>query len=305
MVQAQNTKKIRIETPEQGLEILNKSGLEISVDGFGAWSHSKLSTLRKCPLKFYLQYILKVKRDAEASPMITHVGKASHRIIEIALDGATVPEAFIAARREFKDVITSEHWEEHVALVEYNISAFMERVENFKRSEGVTRILQELRIGCTKDWKPTGFFANDVYFRGVVDLVLQLKNGDIVIIDHKYGTVAAMGLRNFQDQLDSYKVMFHKGVYPIRGATSGIHHIKEGEIVLGNHSSREDIEDTLLPKLEFFIDGAVDGLKEIGYFKHIAGSACKYCEYREECKAKKLLAVEMDSKKWFQLKKID
>lgn len=307
MEQSKSTSPVKKakKTSEEIITDLEETGIDFSPVGLGPWSHSKLKVLKNCPLKFYLQYVIKQKPEAEPEiSVITETGKAAHRILEFVLGGKEIGRAYAATREEYRKTLTDEQWEENIVSVEYNIQRFKEKIDGFEKAHGIKRILQELRIGCTVDWEPTGFFSDDVYFRGVIDLVIQLKNGDIVIVDHKYGTVSAMGLRNFQDQLNTYKVMFHKGVEPISGAQSGIHHIKEGEIVLDNYADKDEIEDSLLGRIEFSIQGAIDQVQELGFFKHIAGNGCKYCDYRTECKAGKLKEQEKATKKWFEIKKI-
>lgn len=307
MVPDQNTKPFKKakKTPEEIMKELDENGLALTPIGLGPWSYSKLKVLKNCPLKFYLQYVLKVK-PAEEPPisLVTEVGKAAHRILEFMIAGKSMENAYKEAFKEFSQTITKEQWEENLVSVEYNITRFMDKIEMFERNHGVKRFLQEIRIGCTKNWEPTGFFADDVYFRGVIDLVIQLKNGDIVIIDHKYGPPVAMGLRNFQDQLNTYKVMFHKGIEKIEGAQSGIHFIREGETLLDSYSDAAEIEDSLTGRIDFFVEGTIESLLEIGYFKHIAGNACKYCDYKAECKAGKFKQLETESKKWFEIKKV-
>lgn len=297
-------KKVK-KTEAEILADLEANGISFTPVGLGPWSHSKLKVLKNCPLKFYLQYLLKkAPAHTQEISLVTESGKAAHRILEFVLGGKKMEDAYKLTRKEFP-VLTDEDWEENIVPLEYNITQFKDKVDGFEREYGVKRILQELRIGCTVDWEATGFFSDDVYFRGVIDLVIQLKNGDIVVIDHKLGTVAAMGLRNFQDQLNTYKVLFHKGVAPVEGATCGIHHIREGEVVLDEYTDKATIENSLIGRIEFSIQGAIDTVQELGYFKHIAGNTCKYCDYRTECKAGELKTLEKDSKKWFEIKKID
>jgi hypothetical protein len=104
--------------------------------------------------------------------------------------------------------------------------------------------------------------------------------------------------------LNTYKVLFHKGIDKITGAQAGIHHIKEGEVVLDEYADQNQIENELLNLMEYSIQGGIDALMEIGYFKHIAGNACKYCDYRVGCKEGLLKQTEKESKKWFEIKKI-
>jgi hypothetical protein len=291
-------------TPDEILAELEETGIDFSPNGLGPWSHSKLKLLTRCPLKFYLQYILKVppKTQAEIS-LVTEVGKAAHKILELHLGGKPLDRAFKLTKEEYAHVIGLDNWDKDVATLEYSIAKFKERIDGLDTEHGVKRLFQEIRIGVDKNWESTGFFSDDVYYRGVIDLVVQLMNGDIIIVDHKTGTSSAMGLRNFKDQLDTYKVLFHHGIEKTSGAQAGIHHIREAEIVLDDYADVKAIEGSLLNRIEFSIEGAIDALKGLGYFKHIAGSTCKYCDYREDCKAGNLKKVEMDSKKWFEIKK--
>jgi hypothetical protein len=308
LVEAEKSSKPRKakKTEAEIIADLEQTGISFTRKGLGPWSHSKLKMLKNCPLQFYLKYILKRPASADQPiSLITEVGKAAHRIIELNLGGKKLEQAYRLTREEFRATITDEQWAENLETVEYNLIRFKERIDDFEKQHGIKRIFQELRIGCTENWEPTGFFADDVYYRGVIDLIIQLDNNDIVVLDHKFGTSAAMGLRNFQDQLNVYKVLYHKGVAPIEGATCGIHHIREGEIVLDDYVDKDTIENSLLNRMEFSIQGAIDTLLELGYFKHVAGNACKYCDYRDDCKAGKLKDLEKGTKKWFEIKKID
>jgi ATP-dependent exoDNAse (exonuclease V) beta subunit len=300
-----NKPKKAKKTTEEIRAELDETGIDFTKLGLGPWSHSKMKVLKNCPLKFYLQYILKVPptNPAEIS-LVTEVGKAAHRVLELYLGGKKLDASFKTTREEFIQTINDEEWKAQIEGVEYNIVRFKERVDALEQEHGVKRILQELRIGVTKEWEPTGFFSDDVYYRGIIDLVIQLKNSDCVIVDHKYGTNPAMGLRNFKDQLNTYKVLFHKGIDKITGAQAGIHHIKEGEVVLDEYADQNQIENELLNLMEYSIQGGIDALMEIGYFKHIAGNACKYCDYRVGCKEGLLKQTEKESKKWFEIKKI-
>lgn len=300
-----NKPKKAKKTEAEILAELEETGIDFTSKGLGPWSHSKLKVLKNCPLKFYLQYILKkAPKEEQGVSLITEVGKAAHRILELNLGGKKLDDAYKIVRKEFEGTINDEQWAEYLETVEYNITEFKRRIDDFEKQYGVKRILQELRIGCTDKWEPTGFFSDDVYFRGVIDLVIQLEDGAAILIDHKYGTVAAMGLRNFQDQLNTYRILFDRGIANITGAQAGIHHIKEGEIVLDEYTDAEEIRTSLINRLEFSIQGAVDAVQELGYFKHIAGNTCKYCDYRTECKAGELKSIEKDSKKWFEIKKV-
>lgn len=294
-------------------------GLDVTAEGLGAWSYSKVKVLSKCPFHFYLKYVLKAKpAEAPAISVITETGKASHRILELTVRGKSVDEAFKIVRKEFEEQLPGDLWDNGidpeiggVGRAEYSISKFMQRLDDFEKRHPVKRMITELKIGITRNWEPTGFFTadadhpeNDVWLRGVIDLVIQLQNGDVLFIDHKHGPDSAFGVKNFQTQLDWYKSMFSKGIEPYNDAQSGVHFVRCGDIVMGTMTKKLEVETTLVNRIEFEIQGAIDKVKELGFFKHIAGSPCTYCDYKVPCKAGLLKPMELGTKKYFEIKKI-
>jgi hypothetical protein len=289
---------------------------EVKLDdvSLGPWSHSKLKVLEKCPLQFYLKYILKVKLPpqlaANQDTTLADVGSAAHKILELVFFGHTVANAYAMAKTEFvPSKLTEELWVERIEGVEYNITQFKDRIDNFKKRNKVKKVYTELRLGVTREWKATKFFAADVWFRGVVDFVIMLDNGDAMILDWKYGPPAAAGIRNYKQQLDSYKPMINFGLTPIKGATSGVGFIREGEIILDEFTNKEDIEGKLKNMMEFNVQGAIDSVSEDKHFAHRVGNHCKYCEFAPWCKAKKadgnLKDLEKGTSKFFEIKKVE
>ena len=78
----------------------------------------------------------------------------------------------------------------------------------------------------------------------------------------------------FKTNNNTYKVLFHHGINPVEGAQSGIHHIREGEVVLIT-TPRDGHRGNLVNLIELSIDGAIEGVKDLGKFKHKAGNSCK------------------------------
>lgn len=283
-----------------------KEPFEMDRYAFGAWSHSKLKVLEKCPFQFYLKYILKIKapqcvlelNDTTAAD----VGSAAHLVLEHVVMGKSMEESYALSKAKYcPEKLSPEIWAERLETTEFNIGKFRDKIEAFKRIHKVKKIFTEIRVGVTRDWKPTTFFANDVYFRGVLDLAILLENHDLIIIDHKYGPPASMGIRNFKQQLDTYKPLLHFGFAKLSGATAGVHFIRDGELMLGDFSTKDEIESKLKNTLEWNVGCAVDSVKEKGFFKHIRGPHCKYCEYDSMCKPGDLKAVELSTKKFFTI----
>lgn len=303
-----------------GITYKNITDVDLTPEGLGAWSFSKLKMLNKCPLQFYLKYMLKAKVDAPlVVSVVTEQGKAAHEILELVVKGKSIEDAFRIIRKKYQEILPGSLWEDGapdekgvihekggVGRSEYSITKFREKLDAFEKRNPVKRYLTELKIGVTRDWEPTGFFTNnpdkpenDVYFRGVVDLIIQLDNGDALFVDFKFGPPSVMGVRNFQEQLDTYKVLFSKGVQEYGDGQSGVFFVRDGEVVMGSMTTKQDIENTLVNRVEFSIQGAIDSVKETKFFKHKRGPHCQWCDFNDICKAGKLKEIEADSKKYF------
>jgi RecB family exonuclease len=278
--------------------------IDFSVDGQAAWSMSKQKTLNNCPFNYYLQYIIKLKLKPFEPSLVTEVGKAAHLILENILLGKNLKDSYSLAREKFRDVLGDEDWDKHVATLEMSIMSFQDRLKKFEENNPIKRIIQEQRLGITRNYEPAGFFGDDVFFRGVIDLGLQTESNDVIIIDHKTGAPAHIGIRNFQSQLDLYKVMFHFGIQKVEGAQAGIHFVRDGQIQLGEYSPKEEIEGKLVHELEHSLTGSIDRVKEIGFFKHKRGNYCNWCQYNEPCKKGELLDIEKKTVKFFKKKEI-
>jgi hypothetical protein len=74
---------------------------------------------------------------------------------------------------------------------------------------------------------------------------------------------------------------------------------------MGEYSTKEEVETRLIRELEWTLEGAVERVKDLGFFKHIRGPYCKYCEYDQAgCKAGLLKPVELGTRKFFEIKPI-
>jgi RecB family exonuclease len=279
------------------------ASLNFGMFGLGAWSFSKYKMLQSCPFNFYLKYILKVKTPQPPFSLVTEVGKAAHRICELVIQGKSVQNSFLATKREFTPIL-DPYWEAQVETLEMSIETFASKLREFERVNKVKRYFTELRIGCDDQWRPTGFFGEDVFFRGVIDLCIQLENKDVILIDHKTGAPAEMGVKNFAGQLNTYKVLFHYGVEKLTGAQSGVHFIRAGQTKMGEYSSVEEVETKLLHGLTSGIQASIDRVDDLGFFKHISCNSCKYCDYRVECKSGELKPIELSTKRYFEIKEI-
>lgn len=282
---------------------------QLDIKSLGPWSASKYKALIKCPFQFYLKYILKIKVPdglaPRSDPISALVGSAAHRILEHILLGKSVEKAYQLTKKEFiNETLTEEVWAEKVDVLNYNITKFKDRIDSFDRANPIKRVLTELRVGINDKFEPTGFFSEDVWIRGVIDLVLVLECLDVIILDHKTG--GGQGpITPYKEQLDWYKVLYQFGIDKSRGVQTAVHFIGEGEVKMAEYSKASDIENSLKNLIVMSLEGAIDTLKSVGYFKHIRGNLCKYCEFDNiGCKSGAFKEIEKQSKKWIEIKAI-
>lgn len=262
---------------------------DLSTTGFGAWSVSKLKTLEKCPLQFFLQYCVKLAIVGDEDPddvLNRNAGTALHRILELMFEGNTFVEAEAKAKEENIAAVTPERW----AFVEKhypNLMSFRRRMGVFEENHPIAEIEPELRLAITRDYRPTGFFSDDAYFRGVIDLPIQLQNEDAIVIDHKRGGSPAYGLKYHQAQLSTYHLLYHFGHRPVKGIQSGIHFMEAGSVVMGKYTKGSDIELLMPSWLDQKIETAVKTVTEAEAFFPVKGTACTYCNFKSLCRAGK------------------
>jgi hypothetical protein len=120
------------------------------------WSYSSLGLFQQCPRKYYHLRVLKDIKEPETTAIL--YGKEVHLALEEYIrDGKPVPAQF----KEFTEI-----------------------ADMLKAMPGDK--LCEYKMGLTKDIQACGFFDENVWFRGVADLLII--NGDTArVIDYKTG----------------------------------------------------------------------------------------------------------------------
>lgn len=127
-----------------------------------AWSYSVLDLYDTCPKKFYH---LRVAKDySEPENDILRFGKEFHKAAELFIRrGAPLPDKFSFAE------------------------APMLKLRDMPGEK-----LCEYKMGLTENLEPCDFFAKDVWFRGVADLIiLNREGGTARVIDYKTSKSAA------------------------------------------------------------------------------------------------------------------
>jgi hypothetical protein len=145
-----------------------------------AWSFSRIKAFDTCPKQFYHTSVLKQFPYVETDAM--RYGTEFHKAAEDFIrDGTPVPERF----------------------------AFSQPVlDSLAAKPG--KKLCEYKFGLTAALEPCDFFAGDVWFRGIVDLIII--DGDVAtIVDYKTGKSAKYAERG-QLELMALAMFKHLGL---------------------------------------------------------------------------------------------
>jgi hypothetical protein len=123
------------------------------------WSFSKLKSFETCPKKFYEQDVLKNFHEGESEQLIW--GNQVHQTLAKVLEGK-LPE------------------------LPDEMGAYQKYVDMVRSLPG--RLYVEQKYAITKDFGPTTYFAPNVWYRGIGDVV-KIEGTRAVILDWKTGAI--------------------------------------------------------------------------------------------------------------------
>jgi len=248
----------------------------------GPWSISKAGTASTCPAQFKHKYVAKTPGAITASA--NKVGTAAHTVLEhrvVGIDAVAAKKVAIE-----KTPLTAQERSDLRALDD-EIESFLRRFNAFCKREGVTELLREVEWGFTAGGKSTGFFADDVYFRGKLDLGAVTKNNDLFVLDHKSG-VARVIHRDLskKHQLYSYAVLAAINLPQLNGVRCGIHFLQGQEglrIQWLDYIPLSSIQRVYTPWLFGHLNDVAENLVEPFCAKPKANWPCKWCDFRQVC----------------------
>ena len=208
-----------------------------------AWSYSSLNTFKQCPKKYYH---LKVAKDVkDKGSTATVYGQEVHTAAEEFIrDGKEVPKKF-----SFMDPI----------------------LDSLNKIEGDKHCELKLGVAKTDDgYRPTGFFDEDVWWRGIADLVII--NGDTAhSVDYKTSKNAKYADTK---QLDAVAAALFIHFPQLKTIKSALAFVVSKDFIQKTHSST-DVElyfKTFQPDLE-----RLEGAQESGVWNAISGPLCGWC----------------------------
>jgi len=128
------------------------------------WSYSKLKNYETCPKRYYNIDVAKKFKEEESDQL--SYGNNLHKALAEAIDGKKpLPPSFQKL----------QPWVDRVAT-------------------GTGKVLVEQQLAITADFTPTTWFGDDVWFRGVVD-VLKIVGPVALVMDWKTGKILEDGVQ--------------------------------------------------------------------------------------------------------------
>lgn len=212
------------------------------------------------------------------------MGTAAHTVLEYRVKGTDAEAAKKVAIE--KTPLTAQERDD-LRTLEDAIDTFLQRFDQFCKRESVTEILLEVEWGFTSDRKPTGFFADDVYFRGKLDLGAVTQSNDLYVLDHKSG-MARVIHRDLskKHQLYSYAVLAMICRPELNGVRCGINFLQGPEdlrLQWLDYISVQSVAQVYTPWLYGHLNDVAENLVEPFRAKPKAKWPCKWCDFRQVC----------------------
>lgn len=210
------------------------------------WSFSSLKTFQQCPRKYYRTKIAKDIREPDTQA--TLYGKSVHTAAEEFIrDGTPIPEQYAYVRP---------------------------MMENLKRIEGDKHC--EVKLGFTENLEPCAFDAENVWWRGIADLVVINESKKLAYsIDYKTSKSARYADTK---QLDLVAIGIFKHFPNIVRVKSALAFVVSKEFVQAEHHVE------MVPK---YIEkpaqdvARIEAAIENGVWNPIQGPLCKFCAVKD------------------------
>jgi O-succinylbenzoate synthase len=205
-----------------------------------AWSYSSIKTFDQCPKKYFH---LKVAKDVKDEPgEEADYGTAVHEAAEMYIkDGTPIPDKFAFMR------------------------PIVERLEKLPGEKHA-----EIKLGIRKDFSPCDFFAEDVWWRGVADL-LVIDGHRAWCVDYKTGKSARYADTKQLDLLAGAVFSHYPQVTTIK---SSLLFVVSGDLIAKKHVVAE--RSQYLAVFDEQLD-RLDAAMENGVWNAKSSGLCPWC----------------------------
>lgn len=208
-----------------------------------AWSYSSIKTFEQCPKKYYHIKVAKDVKDEGSEA--TLYGNVVHKAAEdYVREGVPIPPEF-AYMQPILDSLVAIEGEKHC----------------------------ELKLAVSYDgaeYKPTGFKSDDVWWRGIADLLIVNKD-KAYLIDYKTGKNAKYADTK---QLDVLAAAVFIHMPEVTKVKSGLLYVVSNEFINKEHTA--DMTKSYFATFTPLLD-RLQTAEETNVWNAVSGPLCKFC----------------------------
>lgn len=207
-----------------------------------AWSHSAFAVYDLCPFKYKCQNLDKLKKPD--SPALRR-GRTIHDDIA----------HYITDDPKFQG------WRE-------TIEHHHDLIEQIKAFPADCRAVEQ-KWGFTRRWRPTGYFANDIHLRVVLDVGLRYEDNTAEVVDWKTGKRYGSN----DEQMEIFAATTFNKFHDAPTVTTRLAYVDSGDQEIVDWS-REELE-----LLQAKWDDKVRPMFEDTEFLPRPNDKCKWCDF--------------------------
>jgi CRISPR/Cas system-associated exonuclease Cas4 (RecB family) len=204
-----------------------------------SYSYSAIKLYEQCPLKYKLT---RIDHLVEPSGDAANRGKTIHAEIEAILKGG-------------------------LNLLSDDIKHLEEKLSNWIKVNGQS----ELPVGINDKWEPVDFDAEDVMFRGIIDLFIKEESGRATVLDFKTGKH-----RDYSDQVSVYSTVILSTMPDVDTVENVIEFID-----LAKTDKYKPITRSDLPRLQLQLKGRITAIEKDKIYAPNPSVLCKWCHFRK------------------------
>jgi CRISPR/Cas system-associated exonuclease Cas4 (RecB family) len=204
-----------------------------------SYSYSAIKLYEQCPLKYKLT---RIDHLVEPSGDAANRGKTIHAEIEAILKGG-------------------------LNLLSDDIKHLEEKLSNWIKVNGQS----ELPVGINDKWEPVDFNAEDVMFRGIIDLFIKEESGRATVLDFKTGKH-----RDYSDQVSVYSTVILSTMPDVDTVENVIEFIDLAKTDKYKPVTRSD-----LPRLQLQLKGRITAIEKDKIYAPNPSVLCKWCHFRK------------------------